>query len=215
MHVSPFAWVDAIYIYTYNSLGITDGWPWMVLAALLYICADNSPVTSEFPSKRPVAWRFDVFFDLRLNTRLSKQPWGWWFDKPSRPLWRHCNDYFPYSDPDVGLADLSKNTQIPSYSGIHSWYLGSEQNNKILQTAFPQKLSWDKMLVVWYSFYWIKWPSWRLELSANRVFVHTDQPVTSRSALLFLCEGGPPVSGEFPAQRDIYAKRFPFNDIIR
>ena len=22
---------------------------------------------------------------------LSKQPWGWWFETPSRPLWRHRN----------------------------------------------------------------------------------------------------------------------------
>ena len=22
--------------------------------------------------------------------RLSKQSWGWWFETPSRPLWRHC-----------------------------------------------------------------------------------------------------------------------------
>ena len=34
-----------------------------------------------------------VFFDLHPNKRLSKQPWGWWFETPSRPLWRHCNDY--------------------------------------------------------------------------------------------------------------------------
>ena len=33
---------------------------------------------------------FDVFFDLRLNKRLSKQSWGWWFETLSRPLWRHC-----------------------------------------------------------------------------------------------------------------------------
>ena len=26
-----------------------------------------------------------------LNKRLSKQLWGWWFETPSRPLWRHCN----------------------------------------------------------------------------------------------------------------------------
>ena len=31
-------------------------------------------------------------FDLRLNKRLSKQSWGWWFETPSRSLWRHCND---------------------------------------------------------------------------------------------------------------------------
>ena len=34
---------------------------------------------------------FGVFFDLRLNKRLSKQSWGWWFDTQSRPLWRHSN----------------------------------------------------------------------------------------------------------------------------
>ena len=32
------------------------------------------------------------FFDLRLNKRLSKQSWGWWFKTPSRPLWCHRNE---------------------------------------------------------------------------------------------------------------------------
>ena len=36
---------------------------------------------------------FDVFFDLRLNKRLSKQSSGWWFETLLRPLWRHFNDY--------------------------------------------------------------------------------------------------------------------------
>ena len=48
-------------------------------------------VTGEFPAQRPVTRSFDVFFDLRLNKRLSKQKWGWWFETLSRPLWRHCN----------------------------------------------------------------------------------------------------------------------------
>ena len=43
------------------------------------------------PPKRPVTWSFDVFFDLRLNKRLSKQSCGWWFEMPLRSLWRHCN----------------------------------------------------------------------------------------------------------------------------
>ena len=42
------------------------------ISALLAICAGNSPVTGEFPTQRPVARSFDVFFDLRLNKRLSK-----------------------------------------------------------------------------------------------------------------------------------------------
>ena len=37
----------------------------------------------EFPSQRPATRSFDVFFDLRLNKRLSKQPRGWWFETPS------------------------------------------------------------------------------------------------------------------------------------
>ena len=46
----------------------------------------------EFPTQRPVTRSFDVFFDLRLNKRLSKQPWGWWFETPSWSLWRHYNE---------------------------------------------------------------------------------------------------------------------------
>ena len=61
-------------------------------SALLAICAGNSPVPGEFPTQRPVTRSFDVFFDLRLNKRLSKQSWGWSFETLSRPLWRHCNE---------------------------------------------------------------------------------------------------------------------------
>ena len=43
------------------------------ISALLALCAGNSPVTGEFPAQRPVTRRFDVFFDLVLNRRLSKQ----------------------------------------------------------------------------------------------------------------------------------------------
>ena len=57
---------------------------------LLAICAGNSLVTSEFPAQRPVTWRFDIFF-LQLNEWLSKKSWGWWFEMPSHPLWRHSN----------------------------------------------------------------------------------------------------------------------------
>ena len=49
------------------------------------------PVTGGFPSQRPVTQSFDVFFDLRLNKRLSKQSGRRWFEMASRSLWRHCN----------------------------------------------------------------------------------------------------------------------------
>ena len=56
-------------------------------SALLAICAENSPV----PAQRPVTRSFEVFSELRLNKRLSKQSWGWWFETLSCSLWRHRN----------------------------------------------------------------------------------------------------------------------------
>ena len=52
--------------------------------ALLVLCARNSAVPGDFPSQRPVTRSFDIFFDLYLLSR------GWWFETPSRSLWRHC-----------------------------------------------------------------------------------------------------------------------------
>ena len=58
-------------------------------SASLAICAGNSPVPGEFPAQRPVALSFDVFFDMHPNKWLCKRWWGWWFEAPSCPLWRH------------------------------------------------------------------------------------------------------------------------------
>ena len=33
------------------------------------------------------------FFYLHPNKRLSKQWWGWWFETPLCPLWRHRNEF--------------------------------------------------------------------------------------------------------------------------
>ena len=62
-----------------------------IFSALLAPCAGNSPVSGEFPSQRPVMRIFDVFYDLRVTNRLSKQSRGWWLETPSCSLWRHCN----------------------------------------------------------------------------------------------------------------------------
>ena len=79
----------------------------------------------EFPTQRPVTRSFDVLFDLRLNKRLSKQPWGWWFETPARSLWRQRNgvrkanigDVWPGSRKQSrvgsGLGNESVGHQIP------------------------------------------------------------------------------------------------------
>ena len=60
-------------------------------SALRALCAGNWPATGEFPSQRPMVWSFGVFFDWRLNIRLSKESRRRWFETPSRWLSRHCN----------------------------------------------------------------------------------------------------------------------------
>ena len=62
-----------------------------IFSALVAICMENSLVPGEFPTQRSVTQSFDVFFDLHLNDWLSKQWWGWWFETPLCPLWRHRN----------------------------------------------------------------------------------------------------------------------------
>ena len=84
-------------------------------SALLAICAGNSPVNGESTAQRPVTRSFDVFFDLRLNKRLSKQSWGWWFETLSRPLWRHCNALVPM------YCTFKKKCHLIHYT-VHSQY---------------------------------------------------------------------------------------------
>ena len=63
-----------------------------IISTLLAFCAGNSPVTVEILTQRPETQSYDVLSDLHLNKRLSKQSSGWWFETPSRSLWRHCDE---------------------------------------------------------------------------------------------------------------------------
>ena len=86
-------WDCSWWVVNFNCMSLPDRYSWWrhqieTFSALLAICAGNSPVADEFPAQRPATRSFDVFFDLRL----SKQSRGWWFEAPSRPLWRHSNE---------------------------------------------------------------------------------------------------------------------------
>ena len=54
-------------------------------SALLAFCR-NSPLTEEFPSQKSVTQSFDVFFDLRINTRLP-------YNRDAGDLRRHRSHY--------------------------------------------------------------------------------------------------------------------------
>ena len=87
-------------------------------------------VTGEFPSQRPGTRGFAVFFDLRLNKRLSKQSRRWWFETPSRSLWRHCN--------------------VSPVCGIQMFYINREQpvsqqyNRAVLNKRTKNFLGWNQ-----------------------------------------------------------------------
>ena len=83
---------------------------------------------------------FEVFFDLRLNKRLSKQSWGYWSETPSRPLWRHSN-----AVKNIGskLHQLSCR-QAPVIAGQNIWFikiLKFVKNRNIVIRQNPSMLS--------------------------------------------------------------------------
>ena len=81
----------------------------------------------EFPTRRPVTQSFDVFFDLRLNKRLSKQSWGWWFETPSWSLWRQCNVVLW----EIRYADESPTNIFTSINFSYFWRLIDSYSNHL------------------------------------------------------------------------------------
>ena len=55
-----------------------------------------------------------------LNKRLSKQRWGWWFETPSCPLWRHRNGMNGVSHLGSTSWSWKKSTSL-SESGITAY----------------------------------------------------------------------------------------------
>ena len=140
-------------------------------SALLAICAGNSPVPGDFPAQRPVTRSFDVFFNLCLNKRLSKQSWGWWFEMISCPLWRHCNDSWqlclnvkiygtrcPWMMLNLDYWDSFEDMNVITLScpnlneGLP--HLPLNKMAAILQTTYSSAFSWMKILEVQLKFHW-------------------------------------------------------------
>ena len=92
-----------------------------IFSALIALGVGNSMVTGEFLAQRPMMRSFDVFFDLLLYTRLSKQSWDWWSDTPSCSLWRHCH-YIDSACWRLGSINRTHGNVIPHKSFFLYYY---------------------------------------------------------------------------------------------
>ena len=122
---------------------------WKHFLFFLAICAGNSLDTGEFPTQRPVTRGFDVFFDLRLNKRLSKQWWGWWFERPSGPLWRHCN---------VSVSQMAvcpPSTSTPPICSLHYFDRLVQERRNSIANALELRLSCTNPSILCTSF-WVQ-----------------------------------------------------------
>ena len=131
----------------------------------------------EFPTQRPVTRSFDVFFDLRLNKRLSKQPWGWWFEPPSWSLWRHRSDHIRVYDPLRDVVFLGARKMQDNHKTAKHYHY----NDVIMGTAASRIPSLTIVFAIVYS--------------------GTYQRKHQSFASLAFVQGNSPVTGEFPVQR--------------
>ena len=110
----------------------------------------RSPVNSPHKGQWHRALIF--YFDLRLNKRLSKQSWGWWFETPSRSSlqWRHNGrDGVPNYQPHNCLLNRlfrrrwNKTSKL-RVTGLCAWY-------SPVTTEFPvQRASNAENVSIWW-----------------------------------------------------------------
>ena len=124
------------------------------VSALLDIWAGNS-TGGPIPTQRPVTLSFDVFFDLRLNERLSKQWWGWWFETLSCPLWRHCSVHSKTQRKGLSDALYTYFIVIQQYRAPPIYHIEAETRwPPIWHTTFLNAFPRMKTLEFYMKFHW-------------------------------------------------------------
>ena len=85
----------------------------------------NPPVTSQ----RQVTWRFDVFFDMRLNKWLCEHSRRRKFETQSRSLWRHCDEWLIWKSNYLGNHNEMMCRKRKLIEEIYSIWKGIENNS--------------------------------------------------------------------------------------
>ena len=149
----------------------------------------------EFPTQRPVTRSFDVYFDLRLNKRLCKQSWGWWFETLLCPLWRHSNECVVHHFLPLFIWDIRVCYFLFNSLECSAKTVGICHYNDVIMSAMASQIT---SLTIVYSTVYSRRRSKKHQRSASLAFVggiHRG-PVNS------------------PNKGPVTRKMFPFDDII-
>ena len=104
---------------------------------------------------RPVTQSFDVFFDLRLDGRLSKHSCGWWLETPSCPLWCQSNDCgINEAEQCIISQDIEFSKNIPTSAPEELTHWARDKMADIFQTTYWNAFSWIKILEFRIQFDW-------------------------------------------------------------
>ena len=144
-------------------------------------------------------WRGALMFSLicALNKRLSKQSGGWWFETPSRSLWRHCNEVMWYTHWTIVLSASCKDNQAQDWSICIS---RSRAMESITYRCHRYGLLWCIKELLNY-----------LEGPGLPLWTWWRHQMETFSALLAICAGNSPVTGEFPTQWPVTRSFFFFD----
>ena len=111
----------------------------MKLHVLMMTSSNENRWPVNSPNKRALTRNFDVFFGVRLNKWLSKHPWGWWFEMPSRPLTRHSNVLLIENSTSNIVYKILRST----YIHLNLWDVSHESHSNLtdVTTVKPWKHS--------------------------------------------------------------------------
>ena len=109
-------------------------------------------------TQRPVTQSFVVFFDLRLNERLSEQSLGWWFETPSRPLWRHGNGEVTTLKRFMHYRPFVRETHQSPVVSLHKRpVMGLGFNVSFAEWTFELPTIWPGMTLIWHHCNELSW----------------------------------------------------------
>ena len=136
------------------------------ISALPAFCAENSLVTGEFPTQRPVKRSFDVFFDLRQRQQLNKQRRRRWFEKhrfhknvivlsQNRRMWLNILIYLLITFSHH--FDWDKDHTHSQYGAFYP---------KVIPMAKWNMICWGKMAILWVKMEQIYGAKWHILTNA-------------------------------------------------